>query len=182
MAMNEPLSPSLSNRTSDVKSPDNADGIGGETSRLSRDESSTAWSNTEGSDAPPGVGYGDVGPGAAQGSGASLGAGTGAGANAYVGPADRAHGSATGGDGAAQAHDAAAADLLQRVVQGAHQAIDRLAGGMTSAGEMLSDRGTQAREVGDEWTEGLRSTVRQNPLSAIATALAVGLLVARLTR
>jgi len=87
----------------------------------------------------------------------------------------------------------AAPEVLQRVVQGAHQTIDRLAEtaaphvqrlqeSMNSAGDTLQHRSEQARDMGDEFTESLRATVRENPLAAIATALAVGLLVARITR
>jgi len=84
-------------------------------------------------------------------------------------------------------------DLLSRVVQSAHQTIDRLADtaaphvqklqdGMSSAGDTVSERAGQARDVSEEWAESLRSTVRENPLAAVAAALAVGLLVARITR
>jgi ElaB/YqjD/DUF883 family membrane-anchored ribosome-binding protein len=85
------------------------------------------------------------------------------------------------------------ADLFGRVVQGAHATIDRLAetaaphvhrlqDGMAEASDSLQARAGQARETGGEWAETLRCTVRENPLAAVATALAVGLLVARLTR
>jgi len=84
-------------------------------------------------------------------------------------------------------------DVLSRVVQGAHSAIDRMAetaapavqqlqDGVQAAGESLSQRASDAREMGDEWAESLRSTVREHPLAAVATALAVGVLVARLAR
>ncbi|PTT86400.1 hypothetical protein DBR42_13690 [Pelomonas sp. HMWF004] len=84
-------------------------------------------------------------------------------------------------------------DMLSRVVQGAHHTIDRLADtaapavqrlqdGVHAASDSLSQRASDAREMGDEWAESLRGTVRGNPLTAIVTALAVGLLIARLTR
>ncbi|MCK7497745.1 MAG: hypothetical protein MZW92_48515 [Comamonadaceae bacterium] len=84
-------------------------------------------------------------------------------------------------------------ELLQRVVQGAHQTIDRLAeraaphvhklqSGVSGANEMLHTKTDEWREKGDEWTDSLRETVRDNPLAAVATALAVGMLIARLTR
>ena len=86
-----------------------------------------------------------------------------------------------------------APDLLQRVVNGAHDTIDRLAEtaaphvqrlqeGMSSAGDTLQQRSDQALEIGDEWAESLRTTVRDHPLAAVATAVAVGMLVARITR
>lgn len=86
-----------------------------------------------------------------------------------------------------------ATDMLSRVVQGAHHTIDRLADtaapavqrlqdGVHAAGDSLSQRASDAREMGDEWAESLRGTVRDNPLTAVVTALAVGVLIARLTR
>lgn len=77
-------------------------------------------------------------------------------------------------------------DLLNRVVQGAHQTIDRLAetaaphverwhGQVDGAGERLHRRA-------DEWTEELRTQVRANPLASVAAALALGMLIARLVR
>ncbi len=88
---------------------------------------------------------------------------------------------------------AAVNDTFQRVVQGAHDTIDRLAEtaaphvqrlseGMSGAGETLQARMGAARDMGDEWTESLRQTVREHPLAAVATALAVGWVIAKLTR
>jgi ElaB/YqjD/DUF883 family membrane-anchored ribosome-binding protein len=77
-------------------------------------------------------------------------------------------------------------DMLDRVVQGAHHTIDRLA--ETAAPhvqrlhEDVSSRAEHAKEVSDEWAESLRCTVRENPLAAVATALALGAIVARLTQ
>jgi ElaB/YqjD/DUF883 family membrane-anchored ribosome-binding protein len=92
----------------------------------------------------------------------------------------------TGADRELSKPKASGADLLNRVVQGAHQTIDRLAEtaaphvdrlehGMGSAGEGLHQRA-------DEWTDGLRTTVREHPLAAVGAALALGVLVARLAR
>jgi ElaB/YqjD/DUF883 family membrane-anchored ribosome-binding protein len=99
-------------------------------------------------------------------------------------PNGMAEGSAAPGDGA---------DLLGRVVQGAHETVDRLARtaaphvqrlqqSFSAAAEAAQARTDQLRQTGDEWTENLRSTVRENPLAALVTALAIGVLVARLTR
>ena len=100
---------------------------------------------------------------------------------------------ATQADNAVDRGAAATQDMLNRVVQGAHNAIDRFAetaapavqrvqDGVHAAGDAISQKAQNARELGDEWTESLRTTVRDNPLTAIATALAVGVLIARLTR
>lgn len=85
------------------------------------------------------------------------------------------------------------ADVLGRVVQGAHDAVDRMAEsaapavqklqeGVQSAGDSLNQHAQDARNLGEEWCEGLRSAVRDHPLAAVATALAVGVLLTRLSR
>jgi len=87
----------------------------------------------------------------------------------------------------------AAGERLTRVVQGAHDTIDRLAGqaapqlqrleeGLAGAGHSLQDQAHRLRETGDQWTESLRGRVRDNPIAAMAAALALGVLIARLTR
>jgi hypothetical protein len=84
-------------------------------------------------------------------------------------------------------------DLFARVVKGAHETIDRLAetaaphvrdlqGSVASAKEMFQARGSEACDIGAEWADSLRATVREHPLAALATAIALGVLVARLAR
>jgi ElaB/YqjD/DUF883 family membrane-anchored ribosome-binding protein len=91
--------------------------------------------------------------------------------------------SAASGDGS---------DMFARVVQGAHETVDRLAEtaaphvqrlqeGMSSAGDLLGSRSGEMREIGDAWADGLRSTVREHPLVAVAAAVALGVLIARAT-
>ena len=83
--------------------------------------------------------------------------------------------------------------LTDRMAQGAHHTIDRLAesagpqierveGAFADAAGHLKDQARHAREKGDEWANDLRATVRRNPLSAVAAAIAVGALIARITR
>lgn len=101
--------------------------------------------------------------------------------------------SGSGSNGSSSAAGGQAGDVLSRVVQGAHSAIDRMAetaapavqriqDGVQTAGDTLSRKADDARELGDEWAESLRCTVRDHPLAAVATALAVGVLIARLSR
>jgi ElaB/YqjD/DUF883 family membrane-anchored ribosome-binding protein len=46
----------------------------------------------------------------------------------------------------------------------------------------MHEKGNQLRDTGDAWVESARTTVRDNPLVAIAAALTLGLLIARITR
>ena len=84
-------------------------------------------------------------------------------------------------------------DLMDRVVRGAHETVDKLADkakpqiqrlqdGAESASDSVYARVDQAREMTDEWAETLRTTVRENPLAAVGAALALGLILARLSR
>lgn len=83
-------------------------------------------------------------------------------------------------------------DLMRRVVQGAHATIDRLADtaapvvgrlqdSVSGAGSKLQNSADHVREMGDEWAESLRTTVRENPIASVAVALAAGMLIAKLT-
>lgn len=84
-------------------------------------------------------------------------------------------------------------DLMDRVVRGAHETVDKLADkakpqiqrlqdGAESASDSVYARVDQAREMTDEWAETLRTTVRENPLAAVGAALVLGLILARLAR
>jgi ElaB/YqjD/DUF883 family membrane-anchored ribosome-binding protein len=84
-------------------------------------------------------------------------------------------------------------DLVNRVAQGAHHTIDQLAEraaphvhrlqeGLTETEHMVQRRAAQAKEMAGEWTENLRGTVRQHPLTSVAAALAIGALLSRLSR
>lgn len=83
--------------------------------------------------------------------------------------------------------------LTDRVAQGAHHAVDRFAESsaphlqrleeaVSGASVQLKNQARQVRETGDEWTESLRAGVRRNPLVAVATAVAIGALISRITR
>ncbi|WP_088285082.1 hypothetical protein [Ideonella sp. A 288] len=87
----------------------------------------------------------------------------------------------------------AAVGLLKHAVQGAHETIDRLAGTAVPAVQKLGDRVSvaaaaldektlQLRALKDEWVEDARATVRRNPLTWVAAALALGAVIARVTR
>ncbi len=84
-------------------------------------------------------------------------------------------------------------EVVSRVAQGAHETVDRLAekaapavhkleSTVAHANEVLHAQAAKARQLGDEWTDNLRGTVREHPLTSVGVALAVGMLFARLTR
>jgi ElaB/YqjD/DUF883 family membrane-anchored ribosome-binding protein len=95
----------------------------------------------------------------------------------------------SGGNGAAVHQQ----PLTDRMAQGAHHTLDRLAetaaphlermeGALAGATGQLKEQARHVREKGDEWADGLRATVRRNPLSAVVAAMAIGALIARITR
>jgi ElaB/YqjD/DUF883 family membrane-anchored ribosome-binding protein len=82
-----------------------------------------------------------------------------------------------------------AGEMMSRVVSGAHHTIDRLAetaaphvDRLQHMGEDMHLKADHLREVGDEWTQSMRTAVRDHPLAAVAVALALGVLIARVTR
>lgn len=94
---------------------------------------------------------------------------------------------------ASGAGDPANNEMLQRVVQGAHQTIDRLADTaaphvqklqeqVAGASEALNAKASDIRALGDEWVGSMRCNVREHPLVAVGAALALGMLIARLSR
>jgi hypothetical protein len=96
-------------------------------------------------------------------------------------------------DGVPDGHWPAATDSLNRVVQGAHDAVDRFADSaapkvrqlgqsVSSAETAVRARVDQLGRTRDEWAESLRGRVRSNPLTAIAAAMALGAVIARITR
>lgn len=84
-------------------------------------------------------------------------------------------------------------ELVSRVAQGAHETVDRLAekaapavqkleSTVAQANETLHHQMERARELGDEWTDNVRGTVREHPLAAVGIAFALGMLFSRLSR
>ncbi|MDQ7744363.1 DUF883 family protein [Hydrogenophaga pseudoflava] len=86
-----------------------------------------------------------------------------------------------------------APELVQSLAEGAHHTInhlaeqaaphaERLQEQWSSAGDMLGEGADELREMSDAWLDALRTSVREHPLACVGVALAVGVLVARLTR
>ena len=86
-----------------------------------------------------------------------------------------------------------ATGMLKNAVQSAHDTLDRLADRAAPAVQRMGDsvnvaeatlraKTSELREKGDEWVDGTRGSIRKHPLTAVAIALAVGAVVARMTR
>ena len=72
--------------------------------------------------------------------------------------------------------------MMDRVVQGAHPAVDRLAEKATPALDAMAGHADQWGAMQDEWVENARTTVREHPLAAIGAAVLFGMVIARLAR
>lgn len=84
-----------------------------------------------------------------------------------------------GGDAAAAA---AQGDRFERVVNTAHEAVDAAAESVAQAAEVLRDKAQRLGERERAYVEACRAGVRGHPLSCLAGAVIVGLLIGRLTR
>ena len=73
-------------------------------------------------------------------------------------------------------------DTIDRVAAQAAPQVQRLHDSVSQANDLIHERGESARQISEAWAGGLRATVRENPLAAVAAALAFGLLIARLSR
>ena len=84
-------------------------------------------------------------------------------------------------DSARDAHDS-----IDRFADSAAPTLQQPADRVSSAAETLRANTDPLRETREDWIEGVRSTVRANPLAslagALAGALALGALIARLRR
>jgi len=107
-----------------------------------------------------------------------------------TGPTSPKGTTASSGASSGESH---AKDVLNRVTESAHKAVDRMAekagpavekieSSMLHANESLGEQAQHIRELGDEWTHTLRDTVRENPLTAVLLAVTAGALIARMTR
>jgi ElaB/YqjD/DUF883 family membrane-anchored ribosome-binding protein len=83
-----------------------------------------------------------------------------------------------GSDGASAARQ----QRFERVVSGAHEAVDSAAESIAQAAEALRDKANRLGEMEKEYAEACRSSVREHPLSYLAGALLLGVLIGRLSR
>jgi ElaB/YqjD/DUF883 family membrane-anchored ribosome-binding protein len=101
--------------------------------------------------------------------------------------------SGTNDAGAAQPPGSAAADWVERAAGSAHEAIDKVAdkaaprvrhlqNRVSDVSQRLQGSGDELSAWSSEWAESARCTVREQPLTALAIAAAVGWLSGRLSR
>lgn len=80
------------------------------------------------------------------------------------------------------AADSAAQQRFERVVSGAHEAVDSAAESMAQAAEALRNKANRLGEMEKEYAEACRASVREHPLSYLAGAVLLGVLIGRLSR
>jgi ElaB/YqjD/DUF883 family membrane-anchored ribosome-binding protein len=74
-----------------------------------------------------------------------------------------------------------ATDRLGRLSETAQQTMDRVTDAASQAANRLSERGQELWEMRGEAVDTARSYVRQHPIATIGIAIAIGLLISRLT-
>lgn len=89
-------------------------------------------------------------------------------------------GSATGANGAGGA--AGRGERFEKVVSGAHDAVDSAAESIAQAADALRDKANRLGDLEKEYAEACRASVREHPLSYLAGALLLGVLIGRLSR
>ena len=73
-------------------------------------------------------------------------------------------------------------EAIDHAASSAHSAVDKAVAAANCAGAWLSDRGGQVKVLPNELIEKSTGYVHANPLKAIGIALAVGLLLSRISR
>lgn len=75
---------------------------------------------------------------------------------------------------------AAAASRIDRLSNGAHATVDRVATAMAEAARRLGTRRDQLMVTGQQLTDSSRHTVCRHPVAAVALAVAAGILISRI--
>ena len=88
----------------------------------------------------------------------------------------------TGMQGSIQGARESATSSIDRATDTVHQTVDRMADAASSAVEQWSTKSEELAAMKDRAMESTRGYVRENPLIALGIALALGILLARITR
>lgn len=91
-------------------------------------------------------------------------------------------GTGAAGAGGTGTGDSDAQQRFEKVVSGAHEAVDSAAESVAQAAETLRNKAARLSEMEKEYAEACRASVRDHPLSYLAGALLLGVLVGRLSR
>lgn len=183
-----PSSPSSTSSSTASPSSTTGSGLGSSSAGATSSGSATSLgggatgSGLSGSSGMGGSGLGSSGAG----SSGSMGGSTSSMDRSYGGASDSS--SMSGSDGSMGRNE-----RMERVVQSAHQAVDTLAAkaaplvdrfssGLDGASGQMHDRADQLTAMQEEWVESARTTVREHPLASLAAAVAVGMLISRLSR
>jgi ElaB/YqjD/DUF883 family membrane-anchored ribosome-binding protein len=75
-----------------------------------------------------------------------------------------------------------AASTINRAADRAHQTLDRMADAASSTVEQLGAKSDEWLQMKDRAVDTTREYVRENPIMALGIALALGILLARITR
>lgn len=67
------------------------------------------------------------------------------------------------------------APVVDRVVAGAHDAVDKAAGAATAAAKLVGKKGDVLLAAQERYLETCRECVRENPLASMGVALAAGI-------
>jgi ElaB/YqjD/DUF883 family membrane-anchored ribosome-binding protein len=71
---------------------------------------------------------------------------------------------------------------LDRIADTAHQTVDRFASAASTAAGRLSEKSDELLQLKDQVVDQTRGYVKEHPLATVAIALAIGMLLSRLTR
>jgi ElaB/YqjD/DUF883 family membrane-anchored ribosome-binding protein len=74
-----------------------------------------------------------------------------------------------------------AAESLGRLSESAQQTMNRVTDAASQAANRVSERGQELWEMRGEAVDTARSYVREHPIATIGIAIAIGLLISRLT-
>ena len=71
---------------------------------------------------------------------------------------------------------------IDRLSQGAHQAVDRAANAASSMADRVGQKGDELMSMKDDWLEGAADYVREHPFAALGIAAAAGYLFSVISR